>query len=175
MKNIAKFEKISLYQFKKDLHNLNYRLNVINYCDGYDFEAAYKNIKLPCRATIGSAGYDFFNPYDRINVNPNSSIFIPTGIKCRIQDGWWLGIFPKSSFGLKYKATLSDTISVIDGDYYNNITNEGHIFIELHNNSDQILTINKNQSYIQGIFLPYGLTEDDNVSRIRTGGFGSTS
>ena len=35
--------------------------------------------------------------------------------------------------------------------------------------------LNKGSAFMQGIFVPFGITNDDNVSQIRTGGFGSTS
>lgn len=169
---VAKFEKVSFEQFSKDIKTIKR--------DSYkdmNLEEIYNNIKLPERATIGSAGYDFFYPYKTICLLPNTDIVIPSGIKCKIIDGWWLGLFPKSSFGNNYKCQLEDTVSVIDSDYYNCEKNEGNIFIKLSNNdrSGKVMTLEQGKAYCQGIFIQYGLAEGDNVTTIRKGGLGSTN
>lgn len=65
MKRIAKFEKVSLTQFKAG-------------CTREDAEKVYEGIKLPKRATAGSAGYDFYAPFD-IELKPGETANIPTG------------------------------------------------------------------------------------------------
>ena len=61
----------------------------------------------------------------------------------------------------------------IDGDYFN-ADNEGHIFIKMTNCGDKPLTVEKGKAFAQGVFLPFGITVDDESDRARTGGFGST-
>ena len=56
MQTIAKFLKISKEQFINDFKN-----TLDNY-DESQIENIYESIKLPKRATIGSAGYDFYTP-----------------------------------------------------------------------------------------------------------------
>ena len=68
---------------------------------------------------------------------------------------------------------LNNTVGIIDADYYYS-QNEGHIFIKLTNHSNQEFTLSKGSAFVQGIFLEYGITYDDDVNETRNGGFGST-
>lgn len=130
-------------------------------------------IKLPRRATTGSCGYDFFMPYD-ITLNPGEDIKIPTYIRAKIMDGWFLMIVPRSSLGFKYKLGLANTAGIIDSDYYY-AKNEGHIFVKLVNNGNTVVTINKGEAFCQGIFIPFGVVNGDDAYEHRVGGFGSTN
>lgn len=169
MKRIARFEKVSFEQFKKD------------WIDTFDIvhtpmiQAVYDNIKLPKRATIGSAGYDFFTPII-IELKPNETIKIPTGIRVAIEENWVLQCYPRSSIGFKTGVRMVNTIPIIDSDYYYS-KNEGHIFIKIENNSSlkKILTVNQGEAFAQGIFIEYGITVDDDTDGVRNGGFGSTN
>ena len=86
-------------------------------------------------------------------------------------------LFPRSSYGFKYRMQLDNTVGVVDQDYYNNESNEGHIFIKITNDSksDKVLTVNKGDAFAQGIIMPFVITDDDDVTALRTGGIGSTS
>ncbi len=164
MENITKFEKVSISQYSKDLEKNNFKeLN------------SYEDIKLPKRATKGSAGYDFYLPFDLI-LKPNETILIPTGIRCKMNPNYVLMIFPRSSLGFKYRLMLNNTVGIIDSDYYNAL-NEGHIMIKVTNNSleNKTLELKKGDAFAQGIFMIYGITCDDETNEIRTGGFGSTN
>lgn len=140
-----------------------------------DAEAAYGEICLPLRATAGSAGYDFFLPAD-LYLTPGESAKVPTGIRARMAEGWALLLFPRSGLGFKYRLQLDNTVGVVDSDYFN-AENEGHIYIKLTNDSREgrDLSLKAGQAFAQGIFLPFGITEDDAVDAGRIGGFGSTS
>ena len=105
---------------------------------------------------------------------PGETIKIPTGIRVRIDEGWVLKIYPRSGLGFKYRVQLNNTVGIIDSDYYYS-TNEGHIFIKMTNAGDKTLSLNAGDGFAQGIFIEYGITEDDDVDTIRDGGFGSTS
>ena len=155
MKKIAQFYKVSKTEFLKS-----------------GGEEEYLNVSLPKRATSGSAGYDFFAPKE-YTLLPGETVKIPTGIRVKIDDGWVLTIFPRSSLGFKYKLRLDNTVGIIDSDYYY-AENEGHIFIKLTNCGDKPLTIEKGKAFAQGVFLEYGITYDDESVGVRTGGFGST-
>ncbi len=150
MNRIAKFYKVSKEQF------------------GHD---CYENIKLPLRATAGSAGYDFYAPYD-FQLEPNDEIIIDTGIRAKIDPHWVLIILPRSGSGFKYGIRLANTAGVIDSDYFN-AENEGHIKIKLIGGSKPYI-VKAGDAFAQGIFLPYGITEDDECTTKRHGGFGST-
>ena len=133
---------------------------------------SYKDIILPKRATSGSAGYDFFAPTD-FSLAPKETIKIPTGIRVKIDEGWVLKLYPRSSLGFKYRLSLDNTVGIIDSDYFN-ADNEGHIFIKMTNCGEVPLKVEKQQAFAQGIFVEYGITLDDQASSTRTGGFGST-
>ena len=185
MNTVAKFEKVSYDQFKKDWLDTFYDVSETSI--GVEeienrIRRIYDNIKLPKRSTVSSAGYDFFAP-EYFELYHNYVIKIPTGIRCSIKEDWVLMLFPRSGQGFKYGVHMANSIPVIDSDYYN-ADNEGHIFVKLVN--DSILTENdfknaKNhfsvttgQAFCQGIFLPYGVTVDDNADGVRVGGLGST-
>ena len=135
-----------------------------------------KDFKLPSRGTQHSAGYDFYSPVDCI-IKSNETKFISLDVKCRIKPGEVLMIVPRSRLGFKGKnhVALTNTVGIIDEDYYNNSSNEGVIGIKLHNFGSDDFKIKKNDRLIQGIFLKYDITEDDTIlNSERTGGFGST-
>ena len=169
MQKIAKFEKVSFEQFEKDWKKA--------YPDTADetVREIYDDLKLPQRATKGSAGYDFTAPV-RIEMKAGSQILIPTGIRAKIENGFVLLLFPRSSLGFKYRMQLDNTCGVIDSDYYE-AANEGHIMCKLINDSrdGRTLTIEAGQGMVQGIFVPFGITEDDEADAQRTGGIGSTT
>lgn len=168
MYRIGKFEKVSFNQFKAGWEKA--------FADTEDeIKDIYERIKLPVRATNGSAGYDFFSPIE-IHLPPKQTILIPSGVRVKIENGWFLGIVPKSGLGFKYRLQLDNTMGIIDSDYYYS-DNEGHIFIKLTNDSyeDKTLEIKPGAAICQGIFLPFGITHDDNATGIRNGGFGSTA
>ncbi len=132
----------------------------------------YLDIPLPKRATSGSAGYDFFMPYS-IALKSGETAKIPTGVRVKIEEGWVLKIYPRSSLGFKYRLTLNNTVGIIDSDYYY-ADNQGHIFIKVTNCSDKDLSLEKGKAFAQGVFVEYGITFDDDCSSSRTGGLGST-
>ena len=129
-------------------------------------------IALPKRATTGSAGYDFVSPLE-VTVEPGETALIPTGIRAEMDPGWVLLLFPRSSLGFKYSLRLANTVGVIDSDYAF-AKNEGHIMVKLRNPLSVPVTIGRGDRFCQGIFLPYGTAEEDEVTAGRVGGFGST-
>lgn len=163
MNRVAKFEKVSFGEFKKAFDSEENKIKEI-----------YDSIKLPKRATKGSAGYDFYSPID-INLKSGETAKIPTGIRARINDGWVLSLYPRSGLGFKFRLQLDNTVGIIDADYYNS-DNEGHIFIKITNCSyeEKTVSVKSGNAFAQGIFLPFGITEDDDVTDERNGGFGST-
>lgn len=164
---IAEFKKVSYEQFEKDWLK-SFPLEKDNIHD------IYEGITLPRRATKGSAGYDFVSP-KQIVLAPNETVLLPTGIRARINDGFVLLLFPRSSLGFKYRMQLNNTAGVIDSDYYD-ADNEGHIMCKITNdtNENRTMTIEAHQAFVQGIFLAYGVVDGDSVEETRTGGFGST-
>ena len=129
---------------------------------------------LPVRSTAGSAGYDFECYADTL-IPPYQIWLIPTGIKCQIDNGYYLQLALRSSTPRKKHLMLANGIGIIDSDYYNNPENEGHIMFQVINFTDKEVTINKGERIGQGIFIKYEITDDDAATGERIGGFGSTS
>ena len=131
-----------------------------------------REIPLPRRATAGSAGYDFICPAD-ITLHPGDAVTIPTGVRCEMQPGWVLMLFPRSGLGFKHQVRLANTVGVIDSDYFH-ADNEGHIMVRIVNGGDHSVIIARGERFCQGVFLPHGLAEEETVFADRAGGFGST-
>lgn len=175
MNRMAEFSKVSFQQFKNDwIDTFPELMNGLS-DDGIDehIRDIYDNIKLPKRATAQSAGYDFFSPMSFVLEN-NDSIKIPTGIRCEMYDGWTMLLFIRSSLGFKHGLSMPTSVSVIDSDYFD-ADNEGHIMVKLQNNGTKSVRVNKGDGFVQGVFVPFGITLDDNTTTERTGGIGSTS
>lgn len=169
MKRIAQFHKVSFEQFYEGWTD----------CFGTSFEEevrrVYEFIELPKRATKGSAVYDFFSPLS-FKLKPGETIKIPTGIRVWMEDNWVLKCYPRSGLGFKYRLQLNNTVGIIDSDYYDS-DNEGHIFVKLTNDSNEgkVVSIDAGMGMMQGIFVEYGITLDDEADAVRNGGFGSTT
>ena len=130
--------------------------------------------KLPVRADVGSAGYDFFCPKD-IQILPAQKTIIFTDVKAKMPEDVVLQIFIRSSLAVKQGLMLSNNVGIIDSSYYSNSGNDGNIGIALVNTSGKAITLNKGDRIAQGIFIPYFTTDEDNVSdENRQGGFGSS-
>lgn len=162
---VGKFEKISLEQWHKDYGDDS---------EGIADKKLNEIIKIPTRATKGSAGYDIVTPFD-IDLQIGESMKVPTGLKCQVDNGWFLGIFSKSGLGFKYSLRLGNSVGIIDEDYYNNENNEGHIWVKIQNDGDKEFHLDAGKAFCQGIFLPYGITYEDESEGIRQGGLGSTN
>lgn len=169
MNRIAVFEKVSFEQFRKDWKKFS------ETASEEEVRAVYDSIRLPKRATAGSAGYDFYAPCD-LFLPAGKEKLIPTGIRAKIDTGYVLILFPRSSLGFRYRFQLDNTAGIIDSDYYH-AENEGHIMCKMINDSREgrELQVRAGDGMVQGLFLPFGITEDDEASAERTGGFGSTT
>lgn len=139
------FEKISFEQFKKDIK---------------DDKILYESMKMPVRSSKNAAGYDFYLLQD-IELKPGEIVKIPTGIKSYFGDDEVLLIVVRSSLGFKYNIRLVNQVGVIDADYYNNPSNEGHIFAKLQNEGDSVVSFKAGERFVQGIFMKYLLTDSD--------------
>jgi dUTP pyrophosphatase len=151
------FEKISFKQFSVDIK---------------DDKELYDEYILPFRGSKYSAGYDFFAIEDMV-IKPGEIKKIPTGYKAKFLEDEMLLIIVRSSMGFKYNIRLCNQVGVIESDYYNNSSNEGHMWVALQNEGDKDFTINKGDAYAQGIFTKF-LTCGDCPDSVRIGGIGST-
>lgn len=122
MMRIAEFKKVSKEQFLKDYDSDFAQLirAADPFADMYSEndihamgEEAYEQVRIPARATKGSAGYDIVSPVS-FTLAPGDSIKFPTGLRCEIEEGWVLMIFPRSSLGFKYRLQLDNVVGVVD-------------------------------------------------------------
>ncbi|CUX48987.1 deoxyuridine 5'-triphosphate nucleotidohydrolase [Clostridium sp. C105KSO13] len=169
MQRIAKFYKVSLEQFKTDW------ADTFGSEEEETLQNIYEEIKLPRRATSGSAGYDFYAPMHLV-LKPGETVKIPTGIRAEMEEGWVLKCYPRSGLGFKYRLQMNNTVGIIDSDYFYS-DNEGHIFSKITNDTkeDKTIDIGRGEGFMQGIFVEYGITVDDDATETRNGGFGSTT
>ena len=199
MQRIARFEKVSQKQWTEDYIaqfggescSDKYREHCLSAAARKGSEAAakendeyvrliteaskcYEAVSIPKRATAGSAGYDICTPID-ICLKPGESIKIPTGIRAAMREDYCMFILPKSGLGSKYRFQLNNTLGLIDSDYYYS-DNEGHIFVPMINDSrdGKTLELKAGKAFAQAVFVSFGITEDDNATAARNGGFGST-
>lgn len=169
MKRVAQFYKVSLENFMQAIKD-----DFPQYTEE-DIKDMYECIELPRRATSGSAGYDFHAPF-AFSLPAGSTIKIPTGIRAKMDENWVLKLYPRSGLGFKYRLQLNNTVGIIDSDYFYS-DNEGHIMAKITNDSNEGKTvdISAGMGFMQGIFLEYGITVDDDAQGVRNGGFGSTT
>lgn len=177
MKRMAQFERVSRERFLADWQDcFGEKRNAAEKAIlKTDPGAAYDGIRLPRRATSGSAGYDFFLPCALV-LAPGETVKIPTGIRVRMDEGWVCKLYPRSGLGFKYRLQLNNTVGIIDSDYYGS-DNEGHILARVTNdsNEDRTVDLKAGDAFMQGVFVEYGITFDDDTSEVRNGGLGSTS
>lgn len=136
------------------------------------------NINLPKRKTKYSAGYDVEAAEDSIVPSFKKGMkptLIKTGIKAYMEDDEVLILANRSSNPGKKGLILSNSIGVIDKDYYGNPDNDGHIMFAFYNIKDEDVIIKKGDAIGQAIFQKFLITDDDITTGERLGGFGSTN
>ena len=137
-----------------------------------------KGINLPIRKTKYSAGYDIEAAEDTIipsfkkGMNPT---LVKTGLKAYMRENEYLMLANRSSNPKKKGLILSNSVGIVDKDYYGNPDNDGHIMFAFYNIKDEDVEIKKGDCIGQAIFMPFLVVDDDNANGIRTGGFGSTN
>ena len=154
---MRKFEKVSIDEFSK-----------------YYDKTLYEEYDLPKRMTSHSAGYDFL-AIEGFTLKPGEIKKIPTGYKATFGSDEMLMILVRSSMGFKYNIRMTNQVGIIESDYYNNIDNEGHMFVSLQNEGDRDFVVKKGEGYAQGIFTKFLICDDDVITNERKGGLGSTN
>lgn len=187
---MAKFELIKKFQDENDL--LPKRKTVES--AGYDFIVAKDTIILPYHYHFSNMSQGVFEKLiakkldekylerpmtlDEVAAITKETLskptLVPTGVKVKLDPGTYLELSVRSSCPLKYWLVMANSVGIIDGDYYNNPDNEGHIFFQMINFSPVPIILKKGDCIGQGIIKPYLKTEDDNTVDLREGGFGST-
>ena len=136
-----------------------------------------REVKLPERGTVGSAGIDFFIPKDfpEVVLEPQRSILIPSGIKVNIPKGMAMIAFNKSGIATKHKCLVG--ACVVDEDY------QGEVHIHLINSGDRPVILSPDMKIIQFVVLAIDncILEEVELNNLYleesergTGGFGST-
>lgn len=139
-------------------------------CKGFED----KGVILPKRGTKLSAGYDI-SSIEKIKIPPHEAKLIPTGLKVQMEEDEVVLVFPRSSLGKKKFLQLTNSVAVIDADYFSNPNNDGHIMINLYNYSDVEQVIEKGERFAQAIFIKYlKVDEEEDITTTREGGYGST-
>ena len=157
---MRKFEKISFKQFKKDI---------------IDSKEIYNSYNLPVRHTNCSAGYDFESILS-FELQPGEIKKIPTGIKVQMNQDEMLMIVVRSSTGFKYNVRMCNQVGIIESDYYNNSSNEGHMWIALQNEGTEVFKVEAGDRIAQGIFVKFlTVDEEAKIDNERNGGLGSTT
>jgi dUTP diphosphatase len=141
---------------------------------GFELVKGETNLDLlPKRSTQHSAGYDFVAA-KTITIDPGAIKLVPTNVKAYMQEGEVLYLYDRSSNPRKRGIVLSNSVGVIDKDYYGNPDNDGNIHAQFTNITNDVVTIEKGTAMMQGVFMPFLLADDDDASGVRVGGFGST-
>ena len=147
---------------------------------GFEVVKGFENagINLPERKTKYSAGYDIEAAEDCVIpafVPGGKPTLVKTGLKAYMQDDEVLILANRSSNPGKKGLILANSVGVVDKDYYGNPDNDGHIMFAFYNIKDEDIEIKKGEAIGQGIFQKYLVTDADDASGERVGGFGSTN
>ena len=147
---------------------------------GFEIAKGFENkgINLPERKTKCSAAYDIEAAEDVVIPSYKKGMkptLIKTGLKAYMEEDEVLLLMARSSGFKKMGIMLTNAVGVIDGDYYGNEDNDGHIMFSVINTKDEDVQIKKGEAIGQAMFTKYLKVDNDNATEIRKGGFGSTS
>lgn len=132
------------------------------------FKKLSDSATMPERATKGSAGYDI-SASETVTIQPGEIKLVSTGLAVQMEQDDVMLLIDRSSNPRKRGLVLSNSVGVIDHDYFPNE------FKGMFTNiTDKPVTIEVGQRIMQAVFVKYGLVDDDNAAGQRTGGFGST-
>lgn len=132
------------------------------------------DVKIPIQKTNGSAGYDI-HAYikEPIEIHPNETVSIPTGIRTEIPIGKAGLIYSRSGLATKRGLVVCQGTGVIDSDY------RGEWYIPLHNISNETQEVFPQERIAQVIFTDYTVPDFEEAEVLSDterggGGFGST-
>lgn len=165
-------------------NNINLPQRSTQFSAGYDIECAentvipsiYNNIKQLKNLyskDITKITYDAIT--SMIKENKLKLTLVPTGLKAYMEEDQVLKLYCRSSVPLNSYLMLGNEVGIIDSDYYNNESNDGHISFQFINFAPYDILIPKGTKIGQGVFEQYCITENDIALGKRTGGFGSTN
>lgn len=129
---------------------------------------------IPTKGTMHSAGFDLYACLDEeIEISPNTTVKIPTGIAIQLLEGTFGGIYARSGLATKQGLAPSNKVGIVDSDY------RGEVIVALHNHSGENRTVKHGDRVAQLIIQKYETTELLEVDELEdtkrgNGGFGST-
>jgi len=129
---------------------------------------------LPKYETKGSSGLDLkANIKEKIQIQPNEKVLIPTGLAVAIPVGYEIQIRPRSGLAAKNGITVLNTPGTIDADY------RGEIKVILANLSKDTFEIAPGSRIAQMVVCPIVQAKFTEVEELPStdrglGGFGST-
>jgi len=134
-----------------------------------------RKITMPLRGSNMSAGYDLYSNQN-IDLEPGTSYVFWTDIKCKLNYGNVLMLFPRSSMGIKKKIMIGNTVGIIDADYYNNKDNDGNIAVCLYNYGTTSVPIANGERIAQAVIVKHDRVNSGYtlLKKEREGGIGST-
>ena len=131
-------------------------------------------VKLPSYKTEGSSGMDLIAFVEKpIEVNPNSSALIPTGLSIAIPEDCEVQIRPRSGLAAKSNISVLNTPGTIDSDY------RGELKVILFNHGNKQFVVKNNERIAQMVLTPILKVDFEEVDSLPdtirgSGGFGST-
>ena len=138
------------------------------------FKKLKKKKKIPTRGSKFSAGYDLYAATNKdIQIPPHSTVKIGTGLAMDLPYGYFGAIFARSGIATKRGLRPANAVGICDADYRN------EYIVALHNDTDEIQTIQAGERIAQLILLPYQDIDFKEVNELSNtdrgmGGFGST-
>ena len=131
-------------------------------------------VKLPSYKTEGSSGMDLIAFVDKpIEIKPNNSALIPTGLSIAIPEDCEVQIRPRSGLAAKSNITVLNTPGTIDSDY------RGELKVILFNHGNKQFIVKNNERIAQMVLTPILKVDFEEVASLPdtvrgAGGFGST-
>lgn len=106
--------------------------------------------KLPTRGSEYAAGYDLYAAASyNIEIQPHTTVKIGTGLSFELPQGTFAAIFPRSGIATKRGLRPANCVGVCDSDY------RGEYIVALHNDTDEVQTIEPQERIAQMILLPF--------------------
>ena len=131
-------------------------------------------VKLPSYKTEGSSGMDLIAFVDKpIEIKPNNSALIPTGLSIAIPEDCEVQIRPRSGLAAKSNISVLNTPGTIDSDY------RGELKVILFNHGNKNFVVKNNERIAQMVLTPIFKIDFEEVDSLPdtvrgASGFGST-
>ena len=132
------------------------------------------SVKLPEYKTSGASGVDLIAFIkEPINLEPKTSVLVPTGLSVAFPEDYEIQIRPRSGLAAKNNVSVLNTPGTIDSDY------RGEIKVIIYNHGNENFLINNGDRIAQMILAPVVKMELEEINDLPEsirgkGGFGST-